>query len=302
MKMMNLDDIELYCNFDFEPEIKKKYGNMIIDIFNNKCPGKYYDNNMDTDMMIIIALYDISKKDYENAIDMLLEAINRDSIASTRASCTLGILYNILNNKEQSIYYFKKGADKGDILSSTNLAFEYLCQGEFDLFLKYNQIGLDNQTEGSDENELINQAIYFWNVLKNYDKAINNFNKIINTNYRACYEYAKLVGNIEQKKELLIKAIKLKPKICYINMLKKITNNFERYELYKNYNIKTDSFQNYDNFEFNIKFNMSRFSRCPICIKTNSDKIELFTLKCDHSFCGNCIKKYCKNNCYLCYK
>ncbi len=298
-----MDDIELYCNFDFEPEIKEKYSNIIIDIFNNNCPGKYYNNSMDADIMIIIALYDISKKDYESAIDMLLEAINRNSIAYMRASCTLGILYNILNDKEQSIYYFKKGADDRHILSATNLAFEYLCQGEFDLFLKYNQIGLDNQTE-STENALINQAIYFWNVLKKYNKAIDIFNKIINTNYRACYEYAKLVGNIEQKKELLIKAIKLKPKICYINMLKKITNNFERYELYKNYNIKTESFQNYDNFEFNIKFNISRFSRCPICInyKTTSNKIELFTLKCNHSFCENCIKKYCKKNCCLCYK
>jgi tetratricopeptide (TPR) repeat protein len=295
---MNIEEIELYCNFDFEPEIKEKYSNIIIDIFNNKCPGLYYNNNMDADMMIIIALYDISKQDYESAIDMLLEAIKRDNM---RASCTLGILYNILNNKEQSIYYFKKGADKGNILSSTNLAFEYLCQGEFDLFFKYNQIGLNY----NDENALINQSIYYWNVLKNYEEATKNFNKIINKNYRACYEYAKLVGNIEQKKELLIKAIKLKPKICYINMLKKITNNFERYELYKKYNIKTESFQNYDNFEFNIKFNISRFSRCPICInykQTSSNKIELFTLNCDHSFCGNCIKKYCKNNCFLCYK
>ena len=175
----------------------------------------------------------------------------------------------------------------------------------FDLFFKYNQIGLDNQIKGSNENALINQAIYFWNVLKNYNIATNIFNKLINKNYRACYEYAKLVGHIEQKKELLIKAIKLKPKKSYIDMLKKITSDFERYELYKKNNIKTESFLNYDNFEFNIKFNISRFSRCPICINyklTSSNKIELFTLNCNHSFCGNCIKKYCQKNCFLCYK
>ena len=83
-------------------------------------------------------------------------------------------------------------------------------------------------------------------------------------------------------------------------MLKKITYSFERYELYKNYNIKTDIFKNYDNIEFNIKFNMTRFSRCPVCIDNNYDKIELFTLKCNHSFCCNCIKTYCKNKCCLC--
>ncbi len=38
--------------------------------------------------------------------------------------------------------------------------------------------------------------------------------------------------NIEYKKQLLIKAIKLKPKKIYIDMLKKITDDFERNELY----------------------------------------------------------------------
>lgn len=290
---MDLDAIELYCNFDFEPEIKKKYGNMIIDIFNNECTGKYYDNNMDADMMIIIALYDISKENYESAIEMLEEAIKREGTASLRAICTLGILYNILNDKEKSINYFNIGAEKGHILSSTNLAYECLCQGEFDLFLKYNQIGLDN----NDDNALINQGIYLWNVSKHYNKASDIFKKIINTNYRACYEYAKLVGNLDQKKELLLKAIQLKPKKIYIDMLKNITTNFERYEFYKKYNIKNDIFKNYDNVEFNCKFNLSKFSRCPACF--NSIK-QLFTLQCNHSFCSNCIKKYCNKKCCVC--
>ncbi len=292
---MDLDTIELYCNFDFEPEIKEKYGDIILDIFNNMCPGKYYNNYMDTNIMIIIALYDISKKDYEGAIEMLEIAITRGSY---EASCTLGILYNILNNKDKTIYYFKLGADKGHIQSSTNLAYEYLSQGNFDLFLKYNQLGLDC----NDENALINRAIHLWNVLKNYNSAIIIFKNLINNNYRACYEYAKLVGNIEQKKELVVMAIKLKPKKSYIDMLKKLTNDFERYELYKNNDIKTDIFKNYDNFEFNIKFNICKFSRCPSCYKDaqKSYKVELYTLKCNHSFCGNCIKKYCKNKCCLC--
>ena len=84
-------------------------------------------------------------------------------------------------------------------------------------------------------------------------------------------------------------------------MLKKITSDFDRYELYEKHNIKTQTFKNYDKFEFNIKFNISRFSRCPICIKKNTHKIELFTLKCNHSFCSNCIKKHCSKTCSLCY-
>ena len=295
---MNIEDIELKCNFDFEPIIKHKYKNIIIDIFNNGCAGKYYNNTMDADIMIIIALYDIYNEEYESAIDMLLEAINRNSL---RASCTLGILYNILDNKQKSIQYFKLGADDGHILSATNLAFEYLCQGEFDLFIKYNKIGLNDQIKGPDENALINQGIYLWNVLKKHDESTNIFNKLIATNYRACFEYSKLINNLYIKKELLIKAIKLKPKQIYIDMLKKITCSFERYELYKNYNIKIDIFKNYDNFEFNIKFNMTRYNRCPACIDDKYDKIELFTLNCDHSFCSNCIKKYCNKKCVLCY-
>ena len=102
---MNLEEIELKCNFDFEPIIKKNYGNIILDIFNNSYAGKYYNNTIDTDIMIIIALYDIYNKDYDNAIDILIEAINKDG--NLRASCTLGILYNILNNKKESIKYFK---------------------------------------------------------------------------------------------------------------------------------------------------------------------------------------------------
>lgn len=282
---MNLDEIELKYNFDFELEIKNKYSSMIIDIFNNNCSEKYY-NNMDSDMMIIIALHNIYNKKYDMAIDILLEAINRNNL---RASNTLGILYNILNNKEESIKYFKYGADKGHILSSTNLAFEYLCQGEFNLFLEHNQIGL----KYNDENALINNAIYLWNVLKNYNIAIDIFNKLINNN-RACYEYAKLINFDDKKKELLINAIKLKPKICYINMLKKITNDFERYELYKKNNINMELLKDYDKFEFNTYI----INKCPICYKL--EKMELFTLKCNHSLCIECLKKYCKNKCYLC--
>ena len=159
-------------------------------------------------------------------------------------------------------------------------------------------IGLDNQTEGSDENALINEGIYLWNVLKKHKDASNIFDKLIDKNYRACFEYAKLVNNLYIKKELLMKAIKLKPKKTYIDMLKKLTCDFERYELYKNYNIKQDTIKNYDNFEFNIKFNITRYSRCPICI--NNEKVELFTLKCDHSFCSSCIKKYCNKKCAVC--
>lgn len=302
---MNLEEIELHCNFDFEPIIKEKYSNIILDIFNNMCPDNYnisLDYNMDADVKIIIALYYISKKDYNKAIDILFEAITHASLednddTNLRATCTLGILYNILNDKHKSIYYFEIGANKKHIHSCTNLAFEYLSQGEFDLFLKYNQIGL----ECNNDNALINQGIYLWNVIKDFDNSILIFNNLINNNnYRACFEYAKLIGDINQKIELLAKAIKLKPKKIYIETLKKYTDKFERNSIYLKYNIKTQQLKNYDNIEFNIKYNISKFSRCPICFNNGPEKIELLTLQCNHSFCINCLKKYCNNKCCLC--
>ena len=61
---MDIEDIELYCNLDFETEIKNKYRNIIVDLFNNNCPD-YYINNEDLDIQILVGLYYFSKKDYD---------------------------------------------------------------------------------------------------------------------------------------------------------------------------------------------------------------------------------------------
>jgi hypothetical protein len=287
---MDLEEIELVYNLDFEPEIKQNYKNIIIDIFNNKCPENYFHNS-NSDILIIVALYYISIKDYSNAISILLGVINNN--VNYKACSTLGILYNILNDKINSLYYFKIGALNKHNLSTTNLAYEYLCQGDFDNFLLYNNFCL----ETNDENAMINLGIYEWNVLKNYNKAEEIFNKLLITNnYRAYYEYAKLVSDINKKKELLLRAIQLKPKICYIEMLIKLTGDNERYILYKKYNININKIKKID---VNIKNEHIIYNRCPICIVT--EKKELFRLKCNHSFCNNCIIKYCKNKCCLCY-
>ncbi len=302
---MDLDDIELYCNLDFDPDMKKKYENIIIDIFNNMCPDNYYrinDDNNNSDIMVIVALYYISKKEYIVAINILLEAINtniNNNINYYNISCTLGIILNILNKKDESIKYFKIGADNNHILSATNLAYEYLCQGDRNLYFYYNTIGLIN----NDENALINKAIYLWNFKKDIILAEEIFNNLSN-NYRSYYEHAKLVSNINKKKELLMQAIQLKPKKSYIDMLKNITGDYERNLLYKNYNININKLINIDN-SITIRYlenDISRYSRCPICINNNNNKTELFKLKCNHSFCYNCIINYCQNKCCICYK
>ncbi len=301
---MDLEDIELYCNLDFDPDMKKKYENIIIDIFNNMCPDNYYTINNDNnnpDIMIIVALYNISKKEFTLAINILLVAfsIKINNNYNYNISCTLGIILNILNNKEDSIKYFKLGADNNHILSATNLAYEYLCQGDRNLYFYYNNIGLIN----NDENALINKAIYLWNFKKDISSAEDIFNNLSN-NYRAYYEHAKLVSDINKKKELLMKAIQLKPKKSYIDMLKNITGDYERNLLYKNYNININKLINIDN-SITIRYlenDISRYSRCPICININYEKTELFKLKCNHSFCYNCIINYCQNKCSICYK
>ncbi len=302
---MDIYDIELHCNLDFDPRIKTKYKNIILDIFNNMCPDTYYrknDINNNTDIMMIVALYHASKKEYVVAINILLEAY--DMNYDNNISCTLGIIFNILNEKEESIKYFKLGADNNHILSATNLAYEYLSQGEIELFSYYNSIGLKE----NDENSRINYAIYLWNFKKYIESAEHLFNGLyINNNYRAYFEHAKLVSDINKKKELLLKAIKLKPKKTYINMLVLITGDYERCLLYKNNNININKFIKIDNAA-TIKYlenDISRYSRCPACYITSNitsnKKVELFKLKCNHSFCNDCIIKYCKNKCCLCY-
>jgi hypothetical protein len=295
---MNLDEIEIKYNLDFDKNIKKKYTNIILDIFNNMCPDNYYNinenannNNINVDIMMIVALYYISKENYEIALKILLDAHSKDN-NNYNISCTLGILFNILNNKISSILFLKKGADNNHILSATNLAYEYLCQGDFDNFLIYNKIGL----EKDDDNAFINLGIYEWNVLKNYNIGEEIFNKLINNNnYRAYYEYSKLIRNKEKQKELLLKAIQLKPKKTYIEMFKKITGDYETNILFKKINIV-----DYSNTFKYLEYNLSRFTRCPICITINNEKKELFKLKCNHSFCNNCIIKHCKNKCCIC--
>jgi hypothetical protein len=284
----NIEEIEFDNNLDFKDEIKIKYNNIIIEIFNG---SNKYINTINTELQIILGLYYIKTKNYDKAYNILLFAHN---IGDLDATCTLAIFYHTYrNNRQKAIEYFKYAADRGHTLAANNLAFEYLSIGEFDLFFKYNDI--DNNM--NNENALINHGIYLYNVLKDYDNSEECFN--IN-NYRAYFEYSKLVPNIEYKKQLLIKAIKLKPKKIYIDMLKKITDDFERNELYKKNNINTNIFKNYDNNQFNITNNLNRFNRCPICINNNNYKIELITLKCNHSFCNDCIKKYCKKKCCIC--
>ena len=136
---MDIEDIELYCNLDFETEIKNKYRNIIVDLFNNNCPD-YYINNEDLDIQILVGLYYFSKKDYDKSINILLGVHNK---GNARATCSLGIIYNILDDKKTSINYFINASDRHHIQSSTNLAYEFLCQGQFDLFSFYNKIGLE---------------------------------------------------------------------------------------------------------------------------------------------------------------
>lgn len=291
---LSVEEIEFENNLDFKDEFINKYHNIIIDIF-NKNYNKYINSN-DDNINIILALYYISTYDYNKAYELLTFIHISGNLDGT---CTLGIFYHTYyNDKNVAMEYFKIAADRGHLLSSLNLAFEYLCNGEFELFLKYNNIN-NNMNDGF---ALINHAIYLWNIKKDYVNSEKFFKIAFYNyyNYRAYFEYSKLISNIELKKELLIKAIKLKPKKIYIDMLKKITDDFERFELYKNYNINSKSVYNYDKLQFNIINNLSRYSRCPCCINNNNYKMELIVLKCNHSFCINCIKKYCKKKCCIC--
>jgi hypothetical protein len=282
----NIPQIEFDFNLDFRPEIANIYEYIIIEIFNG---SDNYNNTTNSEIQTLLGIYYNMQNDHSKAFDYFYFAHLSGDLDAT---CTLAVFYYIYEkDKEKALLYFKHAADEGNILSSINLAYEYLLQGKIDLFLKYNQIGLDDNHEIS----LINQGLYYWIIIKDYNIANDLFNKAFKKNSsRAYFEYSKLINDIEIKKDYLLKAIKIKPKKIYIDCLKKLTNSFERYELYKKYNINTDIFINYDSDIINIK---NKYNKCPLCI----NKKDLFVLKCNHSFCNDCIKKYNNDKCCICF-
>ncbi len=285
----SVDDIEYQYNLNFLPEIKNKYNDDIINIFNGDLSNySIYETN-DPEINIILAIYYSNTDNRQRAYNILIN-INE----YPRALCTLGVMYNQNNyTTDETLECFIKAYELGEKTAIYNLAYQYYLMNDINNFNKYNNM-LD------DESKFINLALFELNMNHNYDKGLEYIKKAcVSNNYRAYYIYAYdfLKNNIgdEFYKNLFL-GFKIKPKKQYIEFFIKNTTPELRYLLCYKYDYPIEEMCKYDNLlsQDIIKFQIIKDKVCPVClIKTLNIK-----LKCNHSFCESCIINYKK--CILC--
>ncbi len=289
----SIEEIEFQYDLDFREEIVKKYHDIIISIFNHNDNDNHSDYHSDYqndyDIQIIYALYYLTNNNINKGKEILLNLHNNNYYDAT---CTLVVYLKKNNHYDPLIMeYLTHAANNNHVISSINLGFEYFVKGDFENFIRYTKIGLENEIDMA----YINMGIYHNNITK-YDKISDYFfEKALNMKTHRSYYYYYYYKT--KKIEHLIQAIKIKLKKMYIEELIKNTTISERYILCKDYYINTTNYAKYDPSINIYIFNQRLFNYCPLHI---DEKIELLQLKCEHSFCIECINKICKKKCPIC--
>jgi hypothetical protein len=283
-----VDDIEYNFNLVFLPEIRNKYNDEIIQIFNDDLSNySVYEIN-DHEINIIVAIYYNCKGNLEKAINILL-GINH----YPRALCTLGVFYK-KNNDDKSLECFINAANMGDINAVNNLAYQYYLSNNISMFHQYNNL-LD------DEKKSINLALYELNINHNYTKGVEYIKKAFEYNsYRAYYIYAMDfiagdINNIDEFYKHLFIGIKLKPMIKYIQHFINTTSTELRFLLCHKFDYPIESFSKYDNSISNVSCRILKDKTCPVCLSKKELNIKL---SCNHLFCDLCLMKHKK--CIMC--
>ncbi len=295
--MKSLIEIEYNAELDFSKATLEKYGDIIVDIFNEPDNIEKYINTDDNEIKIIIALYYLSnfnkKFDEKCGIDMLLDLHNKNI---TKASVNLGVYYKN-KDEELSKKYILSAVEQNDALGLSNLSYYYYTINNKELFLKYmNEL---YKIDPNYESYYINMALYKKYIEKNdkeYELYIHK--GIISFNHIAYYIYSTIAPTIDMKIQYIINAIKIKITKKYIELLKKFTTLNQRTILLltkTNYDkpllIKLD-----DNIiDTNINI-INTNNKCPICMN-NTDNI-LIKFSCYHSLCIKCSS--IKYNCLIC--
>jgi hypothetical protein len=275
--MTTVEEIEFKYNLEYSDEIKNKYNDIIIKIFNHED----ININNDPEIKIIKAHYYIANNASFKGEQLLLELAYENNLDGFY---NLSLYYYINNEQEKSIEYLQIGADQNHIKSSVNLAYLYYMYKDYDNFNKYNKIGIDNNNQMA----LIHLGLYTWHVLQNEGDALALFNKV--SSHHSFFTIAKLLNEKSSLKNRdmiifnCIKALQLKIKKVYIDLLSEHTTTLQRYCLYKDNNI-------------NIKSEIKTFDNyCPICLQYTN----LIELICKHSLCIECVKKTKFVNCSIC--
>ncbi len=277
--MSTVEEIEFNYNLDYKEEIKNKYGDIIIQIFNNE--DVKIEN--DPEIQIIKAQYYIANKAPFNAEQILLKLAEQNHLDGIY---NLALYYYIENDHDQSMTCLIRGAEANHLKSIVNLSYMYYLDKDYDNFIKYNNIGIEN----NEPMAFIYIALYNWYVLNNESEAFRYLN--IHLNCHSFFTTALLLNekNSLKNREMIIfnciKALQLKINKTYINLLNEHTTTLHRYILYIDNNINTKFIPNeiilIDNY-------------CPICLEYN----KLIKLICKHSICIKCVKKNLIN-CLVC--
>ncbi len=158
--MLTVEEIEFKYNLEYTNEIKNKYGDIIIKIFNHE----NIDNDTDPQIKIIKAHYYIGNNAPFKGEQLLLELVDQNNVDGIY---NLALYYYINEEYDKTMEYLKKGTDLNHINSSINLAYLYYIYKDYENFHKYNKIGIDNNNSMA----LIYNALYIWHVKKDEKTA-----------------------------------------------------------------------------------------------------------------------------------
>jgi hypothetical protein len=292
-KVINVEDIEYQYTLDFLPEIKNKYYNDIITIFNGDLETlehKYSNIKLnDPEINIILAIYYNCNKNIEHAINIL--NINSDY---PRSLCTLGVLYKQYD-ESKTIECLEKAYNMGEQNAINNLAYQYYLINDIDNFNKYNNLLVDDK-------KYINLALVELYVKNNYNIGLEYIIKACGYNsYRAYYIYAMdfLLKNgvNDEFYKTLFNGFKIKPVKKNIDYLIKNTTPEFRFILCYKYDYPVELFSKYDSSVSPdiIKCQIIKNKVCPVCLIKKEFNIKL---SCYHSFCESCFVEHKK--CILC--
>ncbi len=285
----NVDDIEYEYNLDFLPEIKKKYNDDIITIFNGDLSKYSMIEINDPEINIILAIYYSYNKNIEKAINILI--INNDY---PRALCTLGILYKQWD-ESKTIECFEKAYKMGDNNCINNIAYQYYLIKDINNFNKYNDIL-------EDDKKYINLSLMELYINNNYNIGLEYIIKACKyNNHRAYYIYAMdflLKNGINDEfYKNLFNGFKIKPVKKYFDYLINNTTPEFRIMLCHKNDYPIELFSKYDKSVSPdiIKCQIIKNKVCPVCLIKKEFNIKL---SCHHSFCESCFIEHKK--CILC--
>lgn len=175
------------------------------------------ENPEDADVAYILAKTCVELDDFQNAVFYFQSAIEHKK--SNQWMYELGLIYYNQNNYKDALKYFEMAAKYGYNKSNDyyeNYGFAQIYSGDRDNGLKTLQIILERKPNNK---ELINDIAYAFYDTKNYNEALDYFNKLLQLNakdpstlYMIGMTFQKL-GDKERGQKICDNAILLNPSL-----------------------------------------------------------------------------------------